>query len=133
MNKKKYLAISTSYDKFNHFTTKAVIESIFFASSKEEAISLIIKNPINWKEYIDERGELADILTYTFDKYLHVNDSDQSTEFILYEISDQIDLIPLIKESTDKIKSYAKEIQNKQKEKSEFEEYQRLKAKFENE
>jgi hypothetical protein len=104
--------------------------STIHANSKEEAIESAIKLRKNWKELITEKKyEITDVLDTAI--YVLKYSDTACDEISLYEISDKINLIPIITKTIEEIEKYQKTLIEKNKEENEFKKYQELKAKFE--
>lgn len=107
------------------------------ASSKEEAIKKIIDLPENWKQelkdWIAEDGDIDGCYHDTIaDSALgDIMDGDNPiTSAELIEVSDEIDMMPLLEAKLAEAEAFKKELSDAQKEKAELEQYEKLKKKF---
>ncbi len=131
-NKKQFLLVLEQEGNGCDYTIGCGISiQTIWADSKEGAIAEINSLPENWQAEIDEDGDCNDILCDTLADNIS-NDSERKCSSItLYEISSSTNMIPEIKKMVDEVNLYEKNVQDKIKEKSELEQYKKLKKKFE--
>ncbi len=113
------------------------------ATTREEAIKEIVglTSP-NWKEELVQSakdvGYSVDdyVHDYVMDDHTHLGDVDPKSEFAmsvvsLLEVNEEINMVPVLKSKLEELKAFQKELNDKEREKSERAQYEKLKAKFE--
>lgn len=110
------------------------------ASSKEEAIKKIIDLPDNWKqelkEWVDQEGGDVDGCYHDTIADSGMGDimpDDYVTRISsaeLIEVTDEIDMMPILRAKLAEAEAFRKELSDAQKEKAELEQYEKLKKKF---
>jgi len=102
------------------------------AKSKDEAIKEVLDLPDNWKDLVHECGSPEELIINKCSSLSCVDPSKyyQFEEIMLIEVSDQIDMIPILKKEFDNICNYYVEFYDKKLEEAELKELERLRKKF---
>lgn len=115
------------------------LEAISMAEAIDQVVGLTSEN---WK---DDLVEDANSVDYSVDDYIHDivmhetthlgdvdPDSDRRMEEItLYEVNDEVDMIPLMEAKLAELREFQKELDRQQDERRERAQYEKLKKKFE--
>lgn len=134
---KKYYYIRRQENGCDYTIGCGVSIQLIRADSREEAIKKIIDLPDNWKQelkdWISEDGDIDGCYHDTIaDTALgDITDRDNPiTSADLIEVSDEIDMMPILEEKLAEAEAFKKELLDAQKEKAELEQYEKLKKKF---
>lgn len=136
---KKFLYIRRQENGCDYTIGCGISVRIIKADSKEEAIKKIIDLPDNWKEeLVNWIGQDNDI-----DGCYHDTVADTGLSAVmdgeyenpidsadLIEVADEIDMLPILEAKLEETEAFKKKLHEEAQEKSEREQYEKLKKKF---
>lgn len=110
---------------------------VFQASSMEEAVEKIVGPDIDWRKKALESkyGHDSYLSDYLHSRYLSNADDNPDNDcscskMFLYEVSAEQDILSILKQKIVEVKAFGKELDQKEQEREELAQYERLKKKL---
>lgn len=105
---------------------------IIEANSLEKALDKILKLPDNWDEIENPDSFHDQVIIEAASRVLNSERGDQVAQWKLYQIAEEVDLMPLVKKQKKLLDSQLEKIKTNIKDKEDKLKYEELKKKFEN-
>jgi len=135
---KKFIYIRRQNNGCDYTIGCGISAKVIMAESKDEAIKKIINVDDTWKEDLIQNFEDGCLEDFFYDYVagsglidLHDDNDFKIASAVLYEVSDEINMIPVLSSSLKELTDFKDNLLEEAKEKEERAQYEKLKKKFE--